>query len=272
LIRLAASICLVPEITGGPFLYSGDLAGSCRRAAEAGFDAVELLVPSGESVDVGELRKLLDSHHLALSGLGTGAGFLRDRLHLVSPDPDIRRRALEFAATIIDRAGELGGFAIIGSLKGTIEKGVDREAAIGWLVDGLRSLAQRARTHGVPLILEPLNRYESNYINRLDEGVALIQAHRLENVKLLADLFHMNIEESSIAGALREAAPHIGHIHFVDSNRRPAGNGHIDFAEAGRAIREIGYDGFLAAEALAWPDSDEAARQTVRVFRQFVRS
>lgn len=270
MIRLAASICLVPEITGGPFLFDGDLAGSCRRAAEAGFDAVEILVPDAEAINVSTVRELLKTHGLRLSGLGTGAGFLTHRLHLASPDSDIRKRAISFATSIIDTAGDLGAFAIIGSLKGSVERGVDRKTAIDWLTDGLQNLADRAGRHGVPLILEPLNRYESNYINRLDEVVDLIKTYGLKNVKLLADLFHMNIEEVSLEKAMRAAALHLGHIHFVDSNRRPPGAGHIDFAAIGHTLSEIEYHGFLAVEAIAYPNSDEAARQALRAFRQHI--
>src|SRR5205085_10159101 len=142
------------------------LAGSCRRAADAGFDAIELLVPSGEEVDAGELRRLLGDHGLRLSALGTGAGFLRHRLHLSSPDAQVRSAALTFAGCIVDQAGELGAPAIVGSLKGSIEPAVDRSTALNWLSDGLQGLADRAARVGVPLILEPLNRYESNYLNR----------------------------------------------------------------------------------------------------------
>ena len=82
MIRLAASICLVPELSGGPVLYSGDLAESCRRAAQSGFDAVELLAPSGKELQPAIIRPLLKSHDLVLSGVGTGAGFLKHGLPL----------------------------------------------------------------------------------------------------------------------------------------------------------------------------------------------
>jgi sugar phosphate isomerase/epimerase len=87
----------------------------------------------------------------------------------------------------------------------------------------------------------------------------------------LADLFHMNIEESDLAAALRAGGKHIGHVHFVDSNRRPAGLGHIDYAPVVRALADIGYDGYASAEALPYPDSAAAAYQTMRTFRKLFR-
>jgi sugar phosphate isomerase/epimerase len=268
--KSAATVCLIPELAKGPFLYSGDLVDSCRRAAEAGFDAVELLIPSADAVSPATLGKLLGDHGLKLSGISTGAAFLLEHLHLCCPEPDRRRRALAFAERIVDLAGALGGFAIVGLVKGVVEPGVERSTAMAWLGEGLDALGRRAARHGVPLILEPLNRYESSWINRLDEGVDLIHSLGTENVRLLADLFHMNIEETSIPAALRGASRYVGHVHFADSNRRAMGYGHTDTMEIGRVLREIGYDGYLTAEILPYPDADRAARQTVQAFRQYI--
>ena len=108
-------------------------------------------------------------------------------------------------------------------------------------------------------------------VNTLAAGVTLLRSLSTKNVRLLADLFHMNIEEQDLAAALRAGAGFIGHVHFVDSNRRPAGMGHIDFAPIVQALREIGYDRFASAEALPYPDPDAAARQTIEAFRRFFR-
>ena len=79
----------------------------------------------------------------------------------------------------------------------------------------------------------------------------------------------MNIEEVDIAKALTKAGSRVGHVHFVDSNRRAAGMGHMDHAPISEAIKSIGFKGYLSAEAFALPDSDEAARQTVNSFRKW---
>jgi len=89
-------------------------------------------------------------------------------------------------------------------------------------------------------------------------------------VKLLADLYHMNIEEANLADAIRAAGSHVGHVHFADSNRRAAGMGHIDFAPVVAALREVGYTGYLSAEVLPVPDSMAAAKQTIESFRRYV--
>ena len=97
----------------------------------------------------------------------------------------------------------------------------------------------------------------------------LLTGAALQHVKILADLYHMNIEETNLADALRVAGPLVGHVHFADSNRRAAGLGHTDFAPIVAALVEIGYDGYLSAEVLPLPDADTAARQTIASFRKY---
>jgi len=189
-------------------------------------------------------------------------------LSLTSPNGDQRRTAQDFVRSIIDLAGPFGAPAIIGSMQGRWGNGSTRAAAIEWLAESLDTLGTHAKQYGVPLIYEPLNRYETNLINTLADGVVLIRSLSSPNVRLLADLFHMNIEESDPADAIRQAGPHIGHVHLADSNRQPAGRGHTDFGPLSRALREIDYQGYVSAEALPIPDSCAAAQLTISAFRK----
>jgi sugar phosphate isomerase/epimerase len=270
-IRSAVTISLVKEARGGPFVFWDDLPAACRTARAIGFDAVEVFPPSPEAVDVALLRRLLDEHGLALAAVGTGAGWVRQRLHLTLADAAARARARAFIRSIIDLAGPFQAPAIIGSMQGRSDDAVDAPTALRHLADSLEDLGEHAKQYGVPLFFEPLNRYETNLVNTVDAGVALLRPLATHNVRLLADLFHMNIEETDLAAALRAGGGYLGHVHFVDSNRRPAGLGHLDLPPLVRALEEIGYDGFASAEALPYPDPEAAARQTLRAFRQFFR-
>src|SRR5439155_23661188 len=111
-----------------------------------------------------------------------------------------------------------------------------------------------------------LNRYETNLVNTVADGVRFLRDAGTANAKLLADLFHMNIEEADLPAAIRAGSDVIGHVHFVDSNRRAAGMGHTDFAPIGAALRETGYAGYLSAEAFPYPDSHAAAAATITAF------
>jgi sugar phosphate isomerase/epimerase len=103
----------------------------------------------------------------------------------------------------------------------------------------------------------------------IDAGLRVLDRLTTTNVKLLADLFHMNIEEDNVALAIERGEGRIGHLHFVDSNRRAAGMGHFDFAPIAQALRSINFDGYASAEAFAFPSSLAAARMTIESFHRF---
>ncbi len=269
MIRSSVTVSLVEEARGGPFVFWHDLPAACRVAKQLGFDAVEVFPPAADTVDPATLKALLGDQGLALAAVGTGAGWVRHRLHLCLPAATARQQAKAFIRSIIDLAGPFGAPAIIGSMQGRSGDGVDAATARGWLSEALEELGEHARAYGVPLLYEPLNRYETNMTSTVEAGVALLGSLSTTNVKLLADLFHMNIEEADLADALRQGGAHVGHLHFVDSNRRPAGLGHLDFPPLVAALRAIGYNGFASAEAFPYPDSEAAARQTMQAFRQY---
>jgi sugar phosphate isomerase/epimerase len=262
----AITISLVPEARGGPFVFWDDLEAGFEHAAKLGFEAVEVFPPSAEALDARRIRHLLEKHNLKLAAVGTGAGWLLRKLRLSDPDPMVRGQARQFAAAVIDFAGAFGAPAIVGSMQGRTQEGVTRDQALAWLAEGLEQLGPRAHAHGVPLFFEPLNRYETNLVNSVADGLSLLRPLRTRNVKLLCDLFHMNIEEASITDSLCAAGPVIGHVHLADSNRLAAGFGHTDFEPIAQTLRDIGYQGYLSAEVLPWPDSVSAARQTMAVF------
>jgi len=265
----AVTISLVPEARGGPFVFWDDLAAGCAHAAELGFDAVEVFPTEAAALEVTSVRNLLDEHQLKLAAIGTGAGWVKHKLRLSDQDPRVREKAITFVSEIIDLAGTLGVPAIIGSMQGRWGEGVTRAQALAWLGEALEGLAERSARHGVPLLYEPLNRYETNLFNRQGDAAEFLRSLRSRNVKLLCDLFHMNIEERCIADALRAAGPLVGHVHFVDSNRLAIGLGHTEMAPIMAALREMGYAGYLSAEVLPLPDGVSAARQAIESFRRW---
>jgi sugar phosphate isomerase/epimerase len=266
--KSAITLCQVPEAAAGPFVFRSPLPEAFAAAAEAGFDAVELFLPGPDFITGDEVKSLADRHGLAIAAVGTGAGWLKKGLTLTDPDQGKREEALEFVLSMVRFGGELGAPAILGSMQGRKTSAESLEH----LVAGLRECAREAAAFSVPFIYEPLNRYETNLFNRLADAAAFLEEHGLENVVLLADLFHMNIEEKDVAAALRTAGRHVGHVHFADSNRQAMGHGHTDAAKVIAALRETGYSGYLSAEILPLPDPETAARQTISTLRTLLGS
>jgi sugar phosphate isomerase/epimerase len=272
MIRSSVTVSLVPEVRGGPFIFWDDLAASCRMAQALGFDGIEIFAGGPDAFSSNHIQKVLNDHGLALAAVGTGAGWVKHRVHLCLRDASARSKAGAFVRSMIDAAGPLGAPVIVGSMQGRSGEGVDAASAMGYLSEALAALSTHAQQYNVPLLLEPLNRYETNLVNTIEAGLRLLQTLPTTNVRLLADLFHMNIEETDIPAAIRAGGAGIGHVHFVDSNRRPAGLGHLPLAPIASAFHEIGFAGFASAEALPYPDPDAAARQTMQVFRRYFRS
>ena len=268
MIRSAVTVSLVAQARGGPFVFWDDLGAACRIAAELGFDAVEIFAPSPDAVDLDELRRLQDRHRLEVAAVGTGAGMVIHGLSLTDPAARRRRKAVDFVREIIDFGAACNAPAIVGSMQGRWGGELDRPAALELLAAALNELGAYAGEKGTALIYEPLNRYETNLVNTVADGAALLRALDGDNVKLLADLFHMNIEEADIAAAIRAGGGSIGHVHFVDSNRRAAGMGHLDFGPVAAALEEIGYDGYASAEAFPLPNPQAAAQATIASFRR----
>lgn len=267
--RSAITVSLVPQARGGPFVYWDDLEAACASAARLGFDAVEIFPLSHEAVTVEQIQPIVERHGLAVAALGTGSGWVAHRWHFTHPDHAIRESARRFAHRIVEAAGALGAPAIIGSMQGKIEGDLSRPQAVEWLSEALEELGEAAARFGQPLLYEPLNRYETNLFNRLGDTVEFLATLRARNILILADLFHMNIEETSVAESLRQAGPSIGHFHFADSNRRAIGLGHTEIESVAAALREIGYAGYISGEVLPLPDTETAAAQTIASYRRY---
>lgn len=272
MIKSAITVSLVPEAKGGPFVFWDGLEDCFENAAKLGFDAVEIFAPGPDAVDRNELNTLIEKHKLPVAAVGTGAGMVKHGLSFPDSDSGKRVAAVDFAKQMIDFGAEFAAPAIIGSMQGRWGGETDRQAAIGYLGDALNELGEYAATKNVALIYEPLNRYETNLLNKLEDAAKLLESLTNKNVRLLADLFHMNIEETDVAAAIKDNAAHIGHVHFVDSNRQAAGFGHTDFEAVAAAIHSSNFQGYLSAEVCPIPDSITTAKQTIEVFNRLFRA
>ena len=268
-IRSCVTISLVEQARGGPFVFHDDFEAGCQQAAEIGFDAVELFAPGPDKISMTDVRASVEKHGLELAAVGTGAGMILHG-HSLSDIEDARRAiACGFVRSMIDYGAKMGVPAIIGSMQGKFGGDDTYEAGRARLAQSLESLGNHAARHSVPLLFEFLNRYESNLSNTVTDAIELIESQGSDNIKILADLFHMNIEEADMAQAIRDGGSHIGHVHFADSNRNAIGFGHSEIQSVAAALKDIGYTGYASAEVFPKPDSYEAAKQAKASFDKY---
>lgn len=263
------TLSLVPSLRGGPWVLWDDLASGIRKTSDLGFSAIELFTEGPSAGDPGELKSLLEDNSLELGAVGTGAGKVIKGLTLTDSNEAIRTDARKFINEMIEFGAEHGAPTIIGSMQGSSNETANREECLSWLGEALEELGEKSRNAGTFLIYEPLNRYETNLFNRFGDACEFLDGLQTKGVSLLADLFHMNIEEENIAQSLIDGAKYVGHVHFADSNRRPVGFGHTSIEPIARALTEIGYAGCVSAEAFDWPDPDTAARQTIDSYHKY---
>ena len=243
------------------------VAASIRHLAGLGYQGVELAIRDPAQVDVDEIAEAVERTGIVVPAIGTGQAYLEEGLALTAPDPALRERAMARLEAHLPAAGRFAALLIVGLIHGPIPPDADRERAAEWLLAGLARVSRRAAERGVRIVIEPINRYESNWLNTVDEVTDLINRLGADNVGVLPDTFHMNIEEPDVAAALTRAGPRLWHVHIADSNRRAPGAGHLEFEKIVAHLRALGYTGTVSAEILPVPTFEAAALQTITVMR-----
>ena len=231
-------------------VYAGEpIEKSIRRVAKYGYDAIEL-VGEPDQHDTAEVRRLCKSEGIAVSSIcSIFFGAERD---LVAMDKTMRRKGIGYAKSVVDFAAEVGAPTInlAPSPVGKTAPVGSKEAEWANALESLNEIATYAQKAGIRTCLEPWNRYETYFINRLDQAVALADAVGHVNLGVMGDSFHMNIEDEAIAENYRAAGNKLFHVHFADSQRAAPGKGHIDFRPIVQALIDIDYKGYIAFELL----------------------
>jgi D-psicose/D-tagatose/L-ribulose 3-epimerase len=256
------------------------------RVAELGLDGCEvpLLAEQIDGVDARSLRRRLDSLGLfCVAGSG-----IPERLSTTCDDPAVRRQGEAFLRRCVDVSVEMGAAFLTGALYAPFGM---RSAAGGRTteqrkrsVESLHALCEYARSAGVTIGLEPLNRYEHFFINTAAEAVDLVREVGAENLKVHLDTYHMGIEEKSFHRAVLAARGMLGHVHAAENDRGTPGTGHLDWDGLFLGLSEIGYTGRMVVETFfetvpdiadfsrVWrplaPDPDTFCRESVAFLKQ----
>lgn len=251
-----------------PIVLRGDYIENIKKASAMGYDSVEIHVNDPKTLDVEQILKACREYNIDVSTLGTGMGYVIDRLSFTSPDEDIREKAVERILDHIDVAEKMGAKVIIGSMKGTIPDRSECKKYQEYAIECTKKCLEKAEAKKVTLLIEAINRYETNFINTAEEGLEFISKLNSEYIKIHLDTFHMNIEEDDMTKSIIMEGKHLGHMHFADSNRCYPGKGHINFEEIITALKEIDYNGAIAFECLPLPNPEEVAIKAIDNFKK----
>jgi D-psicose/D-tagatose/L-ribulose 3-epimerase len=220
------------------------------KVAHLGFDLVELPIENPHEFSYARAAELAREHGLGISVCAV-VTLHRD---LISHDESVRHNGLGYLRHCVEVAAELGARSVAGPLYSAVGRvwqstPEERERDMESLAITLRELSLYAHEHGVTLCVEPLNRFETSFLNLTSQGVELIDRVDHPACKLLLDTFHMNIEERSFGAAIRAAGPRIGHVHACENDRGAPGSGHLPWNEIATALKEVGYNGDFVIES-----------------------
>lgn len=261
--------------------------GLIPKIKSMGFDIIEVAVDDPSLIDATLLNKMAQEQGLSITICGA-FGPTRD---ISSDDPAIRRNGADYISECIRLAQAVGSTLVAGPVYAAVGKtrlvSADQKARErAWCVENLRAVGKIASDAGVTIGIEPLNRFETDMINLVEQALALIHEIGHPAYKVHIDTFHCNIEEKSIPEAIRMAGSLLGHFHACENDRGTPGTGHIDWIGVRDALRDIGYDGPVVIEsftpgaveiakaAAIWrplaPSQDELARQGARFLRELL--
>ncbi len=215
-----------------------------------GFDTVELPIESPEHIDAAKVRAAADKAGLAVGSVCACMGPGRDFRGTAAD----QKTAMDYCKALIDQMVVLGCPSLIGPVYSVVGRigahdDAEKKEQFALVVKNLKQLADYAEDKGVQICVEPLNRFETDFLNTCDQGLKLIKAVKSPALKLHLDTFHMNIEEKNQAAAILKAGSHLGHFHACGSDRGTPGNDHIDWKPIVAALRKVKYDGDVVIES-----------------------
>ena len=221
-----------------------------KKAADFGYDGVELLFGDLDVLDAAATRKAREAAGVGL----TACAVMPPGTSITGDDPAERAAGVARLKRIVDITAEMGGDTIAGPLYAPVRY-LPGRARTGdewkWAADGLRAGAEYAATANITLAIEPLNRFESYVLNTAGDAVALARDVDHPNLKVQIDTFHANIEEKDTAAAIRATGAHLGHFHASESDRGVPGTGQVRWEGCFDALRAIDYRGWVTIESFA---------------------
>jgi D-psicose/D-tagatose/L-ribulose 3-epimerase len=220
------------------------------KAKKMGFDLVEIPIEGLDDIDYDQAAEAFKRTGLAC-GTCAVMGPSRDPAH---EDESIQRGGVEYLKHCIDATAKMGGKVVGGPIYAAVGRtwqatDEQRKRELERCARNLREAGKYAEDQGVVLAMEPLNRFETSFINLAEQAVELVEMIDSPAVKIMLDTFHMNIEEKKFSPAIEVAGPYLVHIHANENDRGIPGTGHVPWDEVAAALKKINYDGALVIES-----------------------
>jgi len=257
--KLGIAIAPKEALPSAFVVFRDDIELTIEKAYKLGYEGVELALLDGSQINIKKVTELCKKYQLDIPMISSGQVYAQGNICLSSPKEAICKEAISRMKGLIDVAEQFGSMVNIGRVRGPVETDEPYENSEKRFIESLQMLALYAESKNVQIALEPVNRYELNFLNTLDEAQQIIFKADYPNVKIMPDTFHMNIEEPSIEASLVAHKDHIAYIHFAESNRWAPGMGHLNFPNIIKTLKAIGYEGYVTVEIFPHPNPDEAA-------------
>lgn len=246
-----------------PIVYRGSYEEILPQMREDGYRGVELHIRDSREIDREKLWDDLKKNRLTLTSIGTGAAYGAWHWNIGDRDPEVRKNALACLREHMITAAPYHGLIIIGSMQGRFGDAESPEAFAANVEESLYSLDRMAEEYDVQVGYEIMNHYESDFLFNIRDGVRFMKEHGFKRIGLHIDTVHMNIDESDLGHAIRQAGSLVRHVHIADNDRYYPGHGHMNFREILQGLKDIGYDGALALETFYLPESRICARRSL---------
>lgn len=254
--------CALEDLpTRFPSVLRGTFSEVTDQAAQAAYDGVELYIHTPAEHNGAAYRSQAADKGLSFASICTGLELLHHGLGLTSDDQAIRTRAVDRLKEHLDLAAELQCALVVGTMRGNIATPAAISETRDRLAAALQELADYAEPLGVPIVVENILQYISNWLCTMDDVGAFIEGLGLPGVKIHADTHSMHMEDPDPFAAVRKWGPLIGYVHFSDSNRGYPGAGAIDFKAHFHALMDSGYSGWITIEAQPFPTGVECAQR-----------
>ncbi len=260
--KLAVAIAS-SEAPSSAFVVWRGFEESIKKAAKLGYDGVELALKDASEIDFEKISKCLKENNMEVSCISTGQVFAVSNLYFTNPDKSKRDEAIKVFSDFATLAEKFGCLLNVGRTRGFIAENQTKEEAENLFIDTARKICDDAAQKNVEIIIEPVNRYEINFVNTVAEGAELLAKVERANLGLMPDVFHMNIEDAQIGETFAEYANLVRYVHFASSHRLAPGQGHLDWDDIFNGLKKAKFNGWASIEIFPKPDSDTAAKQAV---------